>query len=181
MITLPFWITSDSHFFHENIVKYADRPSDHEEIMIERWARIIPENGVILHLGDLLLGGKSGLTRFEAEVAPRLPGKKYLILGNHDKRSIYYERLGFTVIKPFSVMYRGYKVSFDHYPKFLGDGKELHVHGHLHSHPYSHDEPTRRGNINCSVEQTEYRPVRATRLLNKAIIERNRYMRTHKI
>lgn len=175
---LPFYIISDTHFYHENIVKYAGRPYDHETMMISRWEKVVPDNAAIVHLGDLFFGGDQGFIDFYLNIAPRLTGQKYLVLGNHDKRSRDYEHLGFEVIKPFSVYYRGYEVSFDHYPKLLPkDEKKIHIHGHIHNHTYARDEPTREGNINVSVEAIDYRPHRTTRLLNKEIRRRNQTQR----
>ncbi len=187
---LPFYITSDSHFFHDNIIKYCQRPYDHEIMMVTRWQRVVPWDATVLHLGDLFFGGDLGYEKFKTSIAPRLTGKKYLILGNHDKRNRDYEALGFTVLKPFSVDYRGYEVSFDHYPKLIPIGdKRLHLHGHIHNHGYAREEKERLGNINVSVEVTDYRPHRATRLLNKAIRKRNqkqrytnsRHVRAHRV
>lgn len=146
--------------------------------MITRWQRVVPWDATILHLGDLFFGGDQGYADFYAKVSPQLTGEKYIILGNHDKPSRDYEFLGFKVLKPFTTKYRGYNVSFDHYPKFLNEGeREIHVHGHIHNHKYAHDEEGRWGNINVSVEVMDYRPHRITRLLNKEIRTRNQRQR----
>jgi calcineurin-like phosphoesterase family protein len=176
----PFYVVSDTHFLHRNIIRYAGRPADHEQMMIKRWTRAVGENDTILHLGDLFFGGKEGYEYFLYQIAPRLTGKKYLILGNHDKRKCDYDALGFTVIKSFSMWYRGYEVSFDHYPKLLDEDshkKVFHVHGHIHSNGYARGEDERWGNINVSVEVMDYRPHRVTRLLNSAIRARNQKRR----
>lgn len=173
MLSVPFYVISDTHWFHGNIVKYSDRPVNHERLMEKRWREVVPPNGVVLHLGDLFFGGTQGYTKF-FEIAPNLPGEKYIILGNHDKKKFDYEALGFTVIKPFKLTYRSYEVSFDHYPKVLEEGdKTIHVHGHIHNNGYARNEPTRWGNINVSVEVMDYRPHRIARVLNRAIRARN--------
>lgn len=178
MLRPPFYIISDTHFGHRNILKYADRPFDHEAMMVRRWKRIIGENDAVLHLGDLFFSGDGGYTNF-VEIAEQLPGCKFLILGNHDKRKYdYFEEFGFKVIKPFTMTYRGYKVSFDHYPKILPPlDRKIHIHGHIHDHGYAYGQPTRHGNINVSVEVLDYRPQRITRLLNKEISRRNQKRR----
>jgi calcineurin-like phosphoesterase family protein len=171
----PFYIVSDTHWYHKNIVRYQNRPYDHEVMMTKRWSRIVRDSDTIVHLGDLFFGGQAGYDRFLNEVTPRLTGTKYLILGNHDKKKWDYEALGFTVIKPFTCWYRNYQVSFDHYPKLIdpNDRKRIHVHGHVHTNDYAFDEPTRFANINVSVEVMDYRPHRITRLLNAEIRKRN--------
>jgi calcineurin-like phosphoesterase family protein len=170
----PFWIISDSHYFHKNIVKYQHRPENHEVLMTTRWQKVVPWDATILHLGDLYFGGDNGYAKFYSQITPQLTGEKYLILGNHDKKNKDYEFLGFTVIEPFTINYRGYEVSFDHYPAVLPkDEKRVHIHGHIHGNLYGDKEKKRYGNINVSVEAIDYRPHRVTRLLNKEITRRN--------
>ena len=177
MINLPFFIVSDTHWGDRNIVKHTQRPKHHEDMMIARWRKTVKNNDVILHLGDLLGGGDDSYENFKQNVAPRLTGKKYIILGNHDKRRYDYEKdLGFKVIKPFNINYREYEISFNHYPKLLNENtdlKVLHVHGHIHNHPYSRNEVDRWGNVNVSVEVMNYYPRRITRVLNNVIAKRN--------
>lgn len=143
--------------------------------MVKKWRTVVKPSHTVLHLGDLFFGKKNGLERFTYEIAPKLPGKKYLILGNHDPRNLDYEALGFTVLKPYQIEYRNYFVSFDHYPRIIHDNeKRIHVHGHLHKNGYGPDgSPTRPNNINVSVEVIDYRPQRLTSLLNTAIRSRN--------
>lgn len=169
----PFYVLSDTHFYHERILEFCGRPFDHEVMMLKRWQRAVDEGDIVLHLGDLFFGGKAGFERFREEITPNLPGRKYIVLGNHDKKRFDYAELGFTVLKPFSMPYRGYTVSFDHYPQFVNDPKTVHVHGHIHNHPYARGETERQRNINVSVEVLDYRPHRVTRLLNSYISRRN--------
>lgn len=169
----PFFVISDLHFFHDEIIAHCDRPYDHEKMITKRWRSVIKPSDVVLCLGDIFLGGDDGYRRFQ-EIA--LPGHKYLIRGNHDKRRFDYEALGFIVIKPFSFDYKGYQVSFDHYPKRLEEHKcekRIHVHGHIHNHGYGPKGHAKRyGNINVSAEQVDYRPQRITALLNAEIHRR---------
>ena len=176
----PFYVISDTHWGHDNIIRYCDRPQYHEQLMIANWRRRIKKNSTVLHLGDLMMGGDDYFDYFKKNVAPLLTGNKYIILGNHDKRKYDYESIGFTVIKPFTIKYRGHQVSFDHYPKLLKEdqGKFLHVHGHIHNHVYSHGEVRRWGNINVSVEVINYKPRSIARLLNKEITKRCMLLKT---
>lgn len=174
---LPFYVVADTHFFHKKIVEYCDRPFDHEQMMLKRWERTVKRSDTVLHLGDLFFGGAEGYERFRHEISPRLSGKKYIILGNHDKKRYDYDALGFIVVKPFSVLYRGYEVSFAHYPTFVAEDKALHVHGHIHNHCYSRGEPSRTSNINVSMEVVDYRPHRASRLIDKEIRQLNQKQR----
>lgn len=177
----PFYVVSDTHWYHQRIVELQGRPQDHETMMVTRWQRVVRESDTILHLGDLFFGGDEGYERFAHEIAPRLPGRKYIILGNHDRKKYDYGDLGFTVVKPFATVYRGYKITLDHYPKLLDESRKpkvIHVHGHIHTNGYgSEATATRWGNINCSVEALDYRPHRITRLLNAEIRKRRQSQR----
>lgn len=173
MALRPDFCISDTHWFHKNIVQYQDRPYDHDWIMLKRWRSTVKDTHTVLHLGDLFFSRKKGLDRFINEIAPQLTGKKYLILGNHDRHDMDYEALGFTVLKPYSIKYNDFTVSFDHYPKLLHDNeRRLHLHGHIHSNSYSRGALTRPNNINCSVEAIDYRPQSFTKLVNAAILAR---------
>lgn len=171
MIKFPFYVISDTHFGHQNIIKYCGRPKYHEELMIANWRRRVKKHDTILHLGDLMMGGDDFFYHFKENIAPKLTGKKYIILGNHDKRKYDYADLGFEVVKPFKIEYRQFEVTFDHYPKLFNydDSYKLHIHGHIHNHEYSRGEKTRWGNVNVSVEAINYKPRNIARLLNKTI------------
>lgn len=79
------FFTSDSHYFHKNIIRYANRPFDSVEemnrIMIDRWNSVVRTDDVVWHLGDFALGGQEKNLR---TIVPQLNGTIHLILGNHD-------------------------------------------------------------------------------------------------
>lgn len=175
------WVTSDSHFGHLNIVGFTHRPTDHEQVMMEEWAREVPESGTLLHLGDLSYRNNG---MFKHVYSKHLTGeRKLLIKGNHDRQSgSFYRESGFKVVAPFSIEYRARKrpwtVSFSHYPlredEFHGPHL-IRIHGHIHNNGYGgkHAEvfiPFSAGQINVSVEQTHYRPVNLKALLDGYIL-----------
>lgn len=165
------WIVSDTHWGHENIIKFCRRPVDHEDAMIQEWQDAVPADGVVLHLGDLSYTNNG---MFRHLISKKLPGSKYLIKGNHDsQRPIFYRDSGFTVIKPFEMRYGSHIVSFSHYPLKLSarvGPNRVHVHGHIHNNGYGGKgapfTPFAAGQINVSVEQTHYRPVNLKELLD---------------
>lgn len=77
------YLTSDTHFNHENIIRFCKRPfKDAEEmnqILIENWNKKVPKDGLVFHLGDFAWGG------YEAwkNVREQLNGEIILIKGNH--------------------------------------------------------------------------------------------------
>jgi len=60
LIISPYtWIISDTHFFHENIGRYCNRPENWQELIFKNWNDLISPDGTVLHLGDFVLGKKS--------------------------------------------------------------------------------------------------------------------------
>ena len=77
---------SDSHFCHEAIIKYCDRPfksvEEMNETIIENWNLVVGQKDIVFHLGDFGLGPFEKLKK----IFQRLNGDIYLIMGNHDFR-----------------------------------------------------------------------------------------------
>ena len=52
------FFTSDTHFNHENIIKYCSRPyvdkNEMNEDLIKRWNSVVKENDIVFHLGDFM-------------------------------------------------------------------------------------------------------------------------------
>jgi len=82
---LNIFFTSDSHYGHRNIIKYANRPftslADMNETMIANWNNVVQKNDHVYHLGDFVFGSK----KYSKSVVDRLNGKIHVVLGNHDK------------------------------------------------------------------------------------------------
>ena len=62
------FFTSDTHFFHNNIIKYTNRPfknvNEMNEELIKRWNSVVPKDGIVFHLGDVSLTAKEGFLVF---------------------------------------------------------------------------------------------------------------------
>ena len=78
---------SDCHFFHQNVLRLANRPYNTVEEMNEdiilRWNSRVTDNDDVYILGDMFF-------RFDniqqvKDILNRLNGRKHLIKGNHDK------------------------------------------------------------------------------------------------
>lgn len=164
------WVWSDTHFGHRNITVYQQRPGTHDIIMLDNWVKRVLDSDTIMHLGDLALGGDGNRKRW-IRVMKRMPGAKFLILGNHDKeKPIEYINAGFQIIKPFikdGVAYTHFPISTTN-PGPDGDW-HTNVHGHIHRNPlYSRDGTPFEGKryINLSVECTNLAPVQLGNVLN---------------
>lgn len=89
------FFTSDIHFFHKNIFKHCpDRinicgAKDENDIetwdkwIIEKWNSTIGKKDIVYILGDFAFGSSESVKK----LLGKLNGKKFLILGNHDKSS----------------------------------------------------------------------------------------------
>lgn len=79
------FFTSDTHFSHQNILSYCDRPfndtDEMDEAIIANWNRTVSPHDTVYHLGDIALGP---IATSLPKVA-RLNGHKIAILGNHDR------------------------------------------------------------------------------------------------
>lgn len=168
------WLISDTHFGHDNIVKFQQRPKNHEIIMLGKWIQRVREEDFILHMGDVCMGGQ-GRQKDWLRVIKRLPGTKFLLMGNHDNeynRVEWYEKIaGFTVVNEFV----NAGVAFTHIPIAKEDGRlfdpwDVNIHGHTHGNifpnpAYDDEIDETKTHINVCVERTDLGPVQVGNIL----------------
>lgn len=169
------FVISDTHFNHEGILTFKDylnkpcRTFDSvdqmNECMLDNWNDTVGPKDTVIHCGDVLFGHNKMdwlLTNFN-----KLPGKKRLVLGNHD--NVKFLTHFFKDIQLWIDMSdKGF--IFTHTPLHpstlaethrFGDKKVLNVHGHIHSNA------SPEGPYKCvSVEQIDYTPVAIETLLD---------------
>lgn len=133
------FITADTHFDHNNILEYEDRPFDDLEHMegeiIRQWNDRVMKNDTVYHLGDFSFGSPDQWR----VILNELKGNIILIKGNHDKDKTArkmlsegflaeYHQIG-TIIKANKVTY-----NLTHYPLDIGNRmNNINLHGHIHS------------------------------------------------
>jgi calcineurin-like phosphoesterase family protein len=157
------WVISDTHFNHENIIGYGQRPfynvTDMNETMIERWNSVVKDTDKIYHLGDVYMSDGDRMN----SILHRLKGKKRLILGNHDNGRDQILQKHFKKIDVWRD-FRDFGLLLTHVPvhqsalrRGFKRGKEeslVNIHGHIHQNK-SPDGPYR-----CvCVEHTDYFPI----------------------
>ena len=137
---------ADNHFFHAGVNTRMDHRgfSDVEtmnEYMIDQWNSRVRKNDEVVILGDLSIGGVDQTT----EVIKRLKGRKYMIVGNHDKfLTNKFDASLFQFIGGYHEMNdNGRKVVLCHYPILCYNGqfrrsensepKVYMLHGHIHN------------------------------------------------
>lgn len=122
---------SDTHFNHENIIKYENRPFKNVEemnrILIKNWNNVVNKHDKIFILGDFGLDSVGSLT----EICQQLNGYKILILGNHDRSKNTMEGIGFNEVSKYPIIYKD-KYIFSHQP-IEDTGRFFNIHGHIHS------------------------------------------------
>ena len=160
------FVISDTHFNHAAILTFNDyvgKPvrafdtiDQMNECIMDNWVDTVGPKDTIYHLGDVLFG-MDKVEWLEANFA-KLPGKKHLILGNHDNPK--YLLPFFKSISLWSVL-SDYNLVFSHAPlhaQQLAEGRwaadAINVHGHIHSNPVP------EGPYKCvCVEQINYKPI----------------------
>ena len=123
------YILSDSHFNHDKIATYCDRPSNFTEKIIRNWQQTVKAEDLVIHVGDVFIGKSSGWD----EIWPTLPGRKILVRGNHDwgHSLTWWMQHGFDAAVDSMKFGRVY---FSHYPaQELPEHCDVNVHGHLHN------------------------------------------------
>ena len=166
---MNIYIVSDTHFYHNNIIKYCNRPfidcNVMNEKMIVRWNSQVKHDDIVIHLGDFVVYGKSEKT---LELCNRLNGKKILVRGNHDRRNIYwYLAHGFDFVCDYFVIG---KIIFTHRPlyktnKHILKYYDLNICGHIHQKEIPTKWKYKCKNI--SVEQTDYYPIIIDKILGE--------------
>ena len=146
------YVIADTHFGHENIIKYENRPfpnaQEMDKVIIDRWNNTVNKDDTVYHLGDVFLCS----TDKQFETMNQLNGNIILIKGNHDNQTDtkLIDRLGFKEVHDrlllkdkFILTHRPIELNHDY----------LNIHGHTHSQ--------RENDVNhfcVSVEMIGYQP-----------------------
>jgi calcineurin-like phosphoesterase family protein len=150
------WMIADNHFGHFNIIRYTGRPfsssREMDYVMVQNWNEVVKSDDFLLHLGDF---GLTASKRME-EIISQLNGRKWIIVGNHDKSANWYENHGFE--RAFNTPLEVEDCILSHRPRV--PCPKLNIHGHIHEKTM--DLP---GYVCVSVEHTDYKPVRLNQVL----------------
>jgi calcineurin-like phosphoesterase family protein len=156
---MKIFIISDTHFHHENIIKYSNRPfkcvEEMDKEMIKRWNKKVGKEDLVIHLGDFALGNEKEVK----ELKDFLNGTIFFLKGNHDHKML--RKVGFIIIR--GTLEIG-NLIFSHNPLKKEDIPRgfTNVHGHIH-------EKESLYGFNVSVEKMNYEPIELEEL--KKIID----------
>lgn len=141
------WYISDTHFYHNNILKMEDRPyetiEEMQSSMIATWNKYIQPNDTVHHLGDFCFGGYNRWV----SILEQLNGNIILYKGNHDESKVIKRLLKEGYLQDVHIVGDSFKIrspktntkyilTLTHYPIEIGNRQRLFsVHGHTHSEP----------------------------------------------
>jgi len=134
------FITSDTHFWHTNIIKFCKRPffdaKRMNDCLVERWNQKVPKNATVWHLGDFAFHHKADVLE---RIVRQLNGQIRIILGNHDEKKEFEKvaHLFAEIIPSGFVEHRvnRRKIVMCHYPMASWNGSHdgsVMLHGHCH-------------------------------------------------
>ena len=175
------FFTSDTHFFHKNIIWMCLRPYNSVEEMnqklIENWNSVVTNDDIVFHLGDFAFAGQPAWR----SIREQLNGNIVLIKGNHDENNL---RNGCKVL--FDGVYEQIRlyigtrcIYLNHYPFLCYGGSYKNekdavwnLFGHVHSGPNSTGLDINRLKVlfpyqyDVGVDNNNYTPVSYSQLIN---------------
>lgn len=124
-------ITTDTHFGHEKIKDFGDRPDGFEELIIENLEKYANPTNILVHLGDIAWSKDKYWNRRLTSMPYK---KKWLIRGNHDKKSDeWYLNNGWDFVGTrLSIVFEKKVMLFSHKPQELF-AVDYNIHGHFHN------------------------------------------------
>lgn len=151
-----YFVIADTHFGHENIIKYCNRPFRDVEHMngalIKKWNTAVRKEDTVFMLGDFALGN----AEFVRQIGQQLNGRKFLVKGNHDNLPNHvYLDAGFKEVSSYPILFDGFYL-MSHEPLVLSQTTPyFNFYGHVHNDDRYQDTLTSK----CiSVERISYTP-----------------------
>lgn len=179
------YFIADTHFQHENIIKYCNRPfscaAEMNSQEICNWNNVVTDADDVYVVGDFILGSPERVKH----ILYQLHGKIHLIRGNHDsqtKLNIYRECPDkiIEIVDLKYLQYKGLWFILCHFPiispDFVamvtnGNSEVVSVHGHVHdAAPFFMPNENR---FNVSADAINFTPVSIDKLWE---LIRNKYI-----
>ena len=154
------YVIADTHFGHDAILNYTDRPFANVEHMnnclINNWNKIVNVGDTVYHLGDFFFCK----TEKQIDIMRKLNGNIVLVRGDHDSESKtkFVQRLGLVaVVNRLDI---GSNIVLSHEP-YNHPNCDFNIYGH------SHEKGEQNGKRYCvSVEMIDYTPISLGYVLN---------------
>ena len=171
------FLTSDTHWFHENVIQYCNRPwQDIDQMgrgLVKNWNNVVRKKDIVYHLGDVAMGGPKRMDDLN-KILNQLNGTIRLIRGNHDTYIMKepcvnrfewvkdYHELKYT-----SPNHGKRKFILCHYPLLTWNGSgrkakdgnpySVMLHGHCHGNIDDRNRDTTR--MDMGVDSNNYAPI----------------------
>ncbi len=135
---MNYYVISDTHLGHDMLWKRGHR-SIFFEAKIMKNLSIIKEDDVLIHLGDFAFYDVDMWAQMFVE---KVKGKKWLIKGNHDRKSnSWYLSHGWDfVADKVTLKMFGADILLSHIPQPDNGTFDFNVHGHLHDNNHRHED-----------------------------------------
>lgn len=156
------YVFSDPHFDSEKIIVNGKRPfadvSEMNNTIITNYNSIIKKHDICYWLGDVMYGATKEKVY---NILSRMRGRKYLIMGNHDRghSETWWLSCGFDKVFSHPIYDAENYILLSHEPleEFGNNPPIVNYHGHIHIQDY--DFSNHKQCINVSLEKTNYKPV----------------------
>lgn len=168
--------TSDFHFFHNNIIRYCNRPFDDvfqmHDTIVERVNEKVAPNDDLFILGDIsFYGGDKVINILE-----RMNGKKHFLIGNHDAKNMKNWSGWQSVNHYLEIKDRGKHIVLCHYPIESWHGQNhgwIHLHGHRHGVEGRYfGRPSESGvRVDIGVDPWNFYPVELNDLKKRGLLD----------
>lgn len=131
------YFTADTHFGHQNIIRFCNRPfsntEEMDEALIKNWNSRVNGNDTVYILGDMFFRSINA-----ESILKSLKGKKRLIIGNHDSSWMtkFNASKYFISMDSFLEISDGkHALTLCHYPlvTWKHAKKSYMIHGHIHN------------------------------------------------
>ena len=171
------FVFADPHFDSESIIRNGNRPfaniAEMNAKLIENYNSVISKQDICYWLGDIMYGATPDKVK---QILQQMRGRKYLIMGNHDRghSEHWWLSAGFDRVYSHPIYDAENYIMLSHepLPEFGNLPNIANVHGHIHIQDY--DFPDHAHCINVCVEKTDYRPVP---LVNPFITQSRKFSR----
>jgi len=164
---MNYFVTSDYHLGHGDILKFIPRPfrdvDDMNEKIIQAHNSRVKPNDIVFHIGDFCFKGRgnSGMHVKALEWENRLNGKIIFIKGNHDANNTVK-----TIITHLTVRFGGYDIFMVHDPSECNQDYLINLVGHVHTN-WHIKKNGKTIMFNVGIDVNKYMPLTLNEVIHK--------------
>jgi len=179
------FFTSDFHLFHNNVLKFDNRPftdvNEMHVVLEGGWNEVVKPNDIVIYLGDLSFARREDKPSVEA-MLNRLNGTIHFVMGNHDKFEDINKMTRFQSVQDYLEVRIKHVLDYNevetlfccmHYPIYSWNKSHhgsYHVHGHCHGNLHHGEDANyywNRRAIDAGCMLHDYKPISYTQVIEK--------------